>query len=347
MVTTRSRVSKQAGGQPRQDVVNAQSAAAPTLKRKSTVSSTSAGSSATPTKIPRTTLESDLLAEAQLPQTPAPTPTILNDASNAKELQANPFFGSSNSDSTGHINNGNGDKNSLNISKPEMPLTAAPSAPPLAPTASLPEEGGDKQRLEAVKEPAPEPTSMMPEVTTILTGPVTDQLIESLVTNSAPLSAPPPPAPTAPEVSSVSAVAPLVTNPQEVSSTHTVAGATTAPVLPAIPTDSLFTPLVPTAATATTNATSLPNYNGNNYTEQPANGPLSSTLVGIDAATANAAHAQAQAQAQAQDSSQAAQVVGSVGTNKLEEQQISGQAFDNKTDHGPTTGATTTVSTTV
>jgi len=292
-----------------------------------------------PTKIPRTSLDSDLLAEAQLPQAPAPTPVIL---SNAKVHQPTPPFSNNSSNSTGHISNGNGDKNNIIVSQPEMPLTAAPSAPPLAPTAPL-VGGSDKSVLETIKEPAPE-RFMMPEVTTILTAPVTDQLIESLVASSAPLAVPPPPAPTAPEVSSVSAVAPLATNLQDPSSTNTVAGATSAPVLPPIPTDPVFCPLMPGTATLTTNTTSLPNYNSNNYVEPPANGHLSETLVGIDAATASAAHAQAQVQAQAQPQvqNQAAQAGSGVGTNKLEEQNKPGQALAGRTDQSPA-GATTTI----
>ncbi|KAG0045732.1 hypothetical protein BGZ83_009027 [Gryganskiella cystojenkinii] len=347
MVTTRSRVNKQTPAEVAASKVEAGSTAFPTnpmavddndkktdagappLKRKSASVAFEGGDEAAtvPAKIPKTALDSDLLAEAKLPQAPASTPVPTN-APNAREQQ--PVLHNSNASNNNTVS-GTSMNNNMNMIPPlasgpkTVPQTATPSAPPV-PTKE------DDIVLESLREPAPESVSL-PEVTTVLTAPVTDQIIESLVASSTVAPSLPfvtPPAPTAPTASSVPAIAPVTMDSTRTSSTtvapavdgtvggNTAGAETGAPVLPPIPTDPLLSQPLMSSVGTTMMTSALPLNNNNSIATGGGNTQLSDMLIGIDAATANAAHAQAQAKALArQEEVEKSKKGGEEGISKL------------------------------
>ncbi|KAF8938753.1 hypothetical protein BGZ47_008450 [Haplosporangium gracile] len=199
MVTTRSRGNKQAIGldtasDMTTDAANVQqptSESTSSLKRKS---GTTAPTDTTPlTKIAKTDLDPELEmnTEPDMPPAPAPTPvTASNTTANQyhnKQLPRQQQLPASASMSQPSLD----DIIAAATAGSSDPIVAAP--PSAAGTATAPPAPAVEASLEAMKEPEPE-LAPLPELSTVLTEPLTQQQ---------------PPAPTAPALSTIAAPAPV------------------------------------------------------------------------------------------------------------------------------------------
>ncbi|KAF9550997.1 hypothetical protein EC957_010764 [Mortierella hygrophila] len=221
MVTTRSRVNKQTDGldtaavkaptaMDQQQPTSTNTTTSP-LKRKSGTTAPADGSPVT--KFAKTDLDPDLdmNTEPAMPPVPAPTPVAASNSAAAKEHRNQPPHQQQlpASDSMSHPSLDDiiaaATAGSFDPIASTAPLSAAGTATapssngngalPVVATAPAPTPAVEAS-LEAMKEPEPESTPL-PEMSTVLTEPLTQQQ---------------PPAPTAPALSTIAAPAPISTS---------------------------------------------------------------------------------------------------------------------------------------